>query len=196
MIPTRTDVNNSIEILDFRAALKKEKVELNWTVNSDNNNGYFFIERSADRISFTEIGKESATSQQNELINYSFNDTLPLNGISYYRIKKINFSGVITYSEIATISNKNELTQEFNILSVFPNPFIDHIKISFNVSTSSPTFVTLTGMTGNIIYSEEINSTAGNNIYQFLIKHNLPDGIYVLTVKNGNNEFSKKLFKS
>ncbi|MEO5571274.1 MAG: T9SS type A sorting domain-containing protein, partial [Bacteroidia bacterium] len=196
MIATKTDISNSSDILDFNAVLNAEKVAVNWSVNSANNTGNFLIERSAGQISFTEVGKVTSNGEMEELNSYTFNDLSPLEGISYYRLKRLTDDNRITYSGTAVINFKDEPQKDFAFISIFPNPFTDYIKVSYSVPVASGIRINLIGANGQIIYSEEINSIKGRNTYQFFEKQKLLPGIYVLSIRYGTSVISKKLFKS
>jgi hypothetical protein len=196
MISTRTDVTAATDILDFNAVLNSKQVDASWEVNATNNSGYFSIERSADRVSFSEIGKVNATMQTDEMAGYSFNDYTPIAGVSYYRVKRTDTNGSITYSETRAINFNDNNLKDFSIISISPNPFHDYIRITFSIPGASMTEINITAATGQLISSETINSGKGINSYLFSGKENLPYGVYVVTIRNGNNKFSKKIFKS
>ncbi|HKR06212.1 MAG TPA: T9SS type A sorting domain-containing protein, partial [Bacteroidia bacterium] len=192
MISTTTEGTPSNDILNFEAVLKNNIVETKWSVSSSNNTGYFSVERSIDQNSFSEIGKVSA----DENFNYTFNDISPLEGISFYRLKQVNNEGKIAYSENVLVNYQDEAFQDFSIISIFPNPFIDYIKISFTSPGEIITAIMITGPGGQIISSESIQAMKGINTYKLSEKQNLPQGVYVITIKNGGHTLSKKIFKS
>ncbi|MEP7169728.1 MAG: hypothetical protein ABI855_10200, partial [Bacteroidota bacterium] len=132
MISTTTNEISSTDEFNFGAILKNNIVESTWSVSSSVNSGYFFVERSSDQITFSEIGKINAGESQ----NYIFNDDSPLIGISYYHIKQVNKEGRIFYSKNATINFKDESTKDFSIISVYPNPFSQATTVLLSIPQS------------------------------------------------------------
>ncbi|MCH7515326.1 MAG: T9SS type A sorting domain-containing protein, partial [Bacteroidetes bacterium] len=69
---------------------------------------------------FEEILEIASIGDSNELQEYAVFDERPYQGLSYYRLKQTDFDGTFTYSDIVSVSMKNN--DELLILSVFPNP--------------------------------------------------------------------------
>ena len=78
-------------------------VQLEWKVYSEENVSHYEIERSANGSQFYTIGRVSSLNQNSET-NYLFFDANPLAGISFYRIKSIDYDGKFIYSTIIMIS--------------------------------------------------------------------------------------------
>ncbi|MFD2918925.1 T9SS type A sorting domain-containing protein [Terrimonas rubra] len=96
-------------------------IDLKWKTFSEQNNTGFGIERSADGISWTQIGfVPTAAPQGNSQVSlqYAFTDNNILNGTSYYRLKQIDIDGQYSYSDIA----KTGATGGVKLLSAYPNP--------------------------------------------------------------------------
>jgi hypothetical protein len=82
------------------------------------NNDHFTIERSGDVVSFHTIGSVPGSGTTTEEHHYSFVDTRPLNGKSYYRLVQTDFDGHQTSSEICIAENSSSSPE----LSIYPNP--------------------------------------------------------------------------
>lgn len=110
-----------IKLLSFEAAENSGKVALNWKTAAGSNPSYFEVERSADAVSFNAIVKISGNAALNAQtdISLSYTDASPLNGKSYYRLKMVDETGVVTYSTVAAINNKKQSTEAATV-SVFP----------------------------------------------------------------------------
>lgn len=99
----------SIEIASWTAKNEKNSVLLEWSTSSEENNETFQIERSFDGIHWERIGSVLGAGTTSIMHYYSFVDEEPLDGISYYRLKQIDFDGDYSYSSIKTINRKNAL---------------------------------------------------------------------------------------
>lgn len=97
-----------IELLSFDGKLKNNKVELTWSTASEINNDLFVLERSSDAIKFTAIGKVGGGGNSTVKLDYSFIDQEPLNGVSYYRLRQVDYDGSYTFSNIIVIDNSSE----------------------------------------------------------------------------------------
>ena len=110
-----------IELVRFDAkSVDNNSVQLEWQTALEINNEQFIIERSDDAFVFYEIGAMDGRGNSQIRNDYEFIDYFPLSGINYYRLKQIDFDGTFTYSDIVSVSMKNN--DELLILSVFPNP--------------------------------------------------------------------------
>lgn len=108
-----------VELLSFTATLKNDKtVDLNWATASELNNDYFIIEKSLDGYSWSYLAKVKASGTTNIKQEYYINDPQPFIGITYYRLKQIDYNTSFSYSNIESV----ELTKDGNIV-VIPNPF-------------------------------------------------------------------------
>lgn len=105
-----------VELLSFEAKLEPAFVELGWQTASEINNDYFEILRSTDGINFTKIGKVEGAGNSNQILKYSFIDTHPIYGTSYYQLRQVDFNGENSYSLIREVYFSDLEIQ------VYPNP--------------------------------------------------------------------------
>lgn len=107
-----------IELLNFDATVIDNKyVQCDWKTGSENNNDYFEVERSADGLNWGPVDKISGTGNSSSLSNYSINDSTPYSGVSYYRLKQVDFNGQFSYSQTRSVVLKID-----NKLLLYPNP--------------------------------------------------------------------------
>lgn len=79
------------------------KVKLQWTSSSEVNVSHFIIERSSDGVHFSPIATVQAAGNSQSDINYSKEDTDPLSGKSYYRLKMVDIDGGSEYSAVRAV---------------------------------------------------------------------------------------------
>jgi hypothetical protein len=106
-----------VELLYFHAKAAESRVELTWATNSEKNNAYFGIERSANGHTYEEVGRVDGAGNSRQQKTYSFVDNAPLPGLAYYRLKQLDTDGTFTYSKIAAVENPQKL-----FFTVIPNP--------------------------------------------------------------------------
>ncbi|MFT5822414.1 MAG: hypothetical protein ACI8ZM_003670 [Crocinitomix sp.] len=108
------------ELLSFSVEEMPGNIAINWVTASEKNNNYFNVERSADGINFSSIGKINGAGNSTQTLNYSFFDDNPLIGMSYYRLKQTDYDGATTYSNTKSVAC--DFTNGL-LFSVYPNPF-------------------------------------------------------------------------
>jgi len=75
---------------------------------------------------FNEIAKIKGAGNSTVINQYQYTDGHPLNGISYYRLRQVDFDGKISYSDI--IINQFSGSDEISIFA-FPDPATDILNV-------------------------------------------------------------------
>jgi len=176
-----------VELLAFDAIAKNNKtVVCNWSTASETNNDFFTLERSSDGKSFESIAIIDGNGTTNVQQNYSFEDLNPYKGVSYYRLKQIDFNGDFTYSQVENVL----ITSKYWQYAVFPNPNTGTFYISFNTEENTNAKYILTDATGRVVLTELLDDVSG--LQPVSIK-NKAAGFYFLEVVNRDNKFVSKL---
>ena len=92
-----------VEIINFNATSDNDHIDLTWSTASENNNDYFTIEKSNDGINFESLANIDGAGNSNTLINYSYIDKNPFEGLNYYRLKQTDFNGNFIYSNVVAL---------------------------------------------------------------------------------------------
>jgi hypothetical protein len=169
-----------IKLLSFSAKPNDDKVDLEWSTATEINNDYFTIERSYDGIEFSDLLTEKGAGNSTIILNYSAIDTLPLPGISYYRLKQTDFDGQFSYSNVIAV--KFIADSKF-FIQAGPVPATDKIRLTCMGGTDfSPELYQLDGRLVKIF------STVSEGISDLDIS-GISGGIYILRV---NSDFGQK----
>ena len=100
-------------------------------------------------------------------------------------------SGKIVFEKalnVATVISENTRKTE---MTVYPNPVKDRLNISLDNMTSFPLRVTLSSLTGQVVYALTVTE---NTRYALTIPINdIPDGMYLLTAKSATGTTAKKV---
>jgi len=107
-----------IELVDFQVKNRSRFVDLTWQTQSEWNNEKFELERSDDIVHWKKIGEEPGAGFSQTEIQYLWIDQQPLNGVSYYRLKQLDFDGNFSYSEVRAVERSDPFSGPF----VIPNP--------------------------------------------------------------------------
>lgn len=178
-----------IELLSFTAEPIDKTVSLKWITASETNNSHFIIERSRNTITIEEIARVEGAGYSNVIRNYQTLDEKPLDGISYYRLKQIDFDGKYSYSEWTPVNfsqiadiDIDYVNYETNAGKLFVkciNPQVD--KLEFIVLSSSGQMV-----------SSITNSGSTSNWSGFLALPDPSPGSYILMLtSNGKSAYKK-----
>ncbi len=163
-----------VSLVSFNAAQRSGKAVLSWATATESNNDGFEVERRIGNGQYQKIAfvDSKAPGGNGAAYTYSFEDPAQLSaGVTYYRLKQIDFDGGAAYSEIKAVRTANGTL----MLSVYPNP-----------SRGNATVVIPDGM-GNVNVSVE--DFAGRSVQHFnnisaknVQLTNLKPGLYVVRV--------------
>ncbi|CAN5377254.1 hypothetical protein BH10BAC1_BH10BAC1_08740 [soil metagenome] len=134
---------------------------------------------------FNGVAISGATSQ-----NYNFT----ANGNYYVQVFNAlgcsTVSAVITINDVGVAENANA-----SLLNLYPNPTTNNVTLEFNLEKASPMKINVMNMNGQIIFSENINASAGLYKKEISLSENA-NGIYYLQVITNENVVTKKIVKN
>lgn len=148
----------------------------------------FIIERSADGINFNAIGTIASMGDANTGRSYSFMDLSPKQGINFYRLKMVDIDGRFTYSWIVIVQFSDKDQQ---VVKVFPNPANDNLYINFSNTVPAIFSCRLLDAAGKTVWGNDINTATRNTVP--INTAALAEGIYFVTVKNGEISYRQKI---
>ncbi len=185
-----------VELIKFTAQANENNVDIAWSTATEKNCDYFEIERSANEVDFESIGKVKGSGNSNAVIDYKWIDTKPLQSISYYRIKQVDFNGEFQYSDERVIDITTKKHEEDII--VYPNPSngkLFHIAFAHQILTvvhESKINVQLFDESGKLVFgaSEGLNGNYEKDM-ELDFNQKLESGIYLLKLKSDNLSINK-----
>jgi|GEM_PF-1847877 len=110
-----------VSFVSFNAVQRSGKAALSWATATESNNDGFEVERRIGNGQYQKIGfvDSKAPTGTGAAYTYNFEDPTPLTaGVTYYRLKQIDFDGSASYSEVKAVRTANGAL----VLSVYPNP--------------------------------------------------------------------------
>jgi hypothetical protein len=111
-----------VKFSDISIKSTKDAKTISFSTLSEVNNDFFEIERSSNSRIFTSIGKLDGADNSSTLIEYTFIDEKPLNGVSYYKVKQVDHDGQYAYSNLVSTNTNNSglfnITSRINTLSI------------------------------------------------------------------------------
>jgi hypothetical protein len=169
--------------LSIEANLSGKNVIVNWSTGVEINNEYFVVLRSDDGMSFNEIGKINGAGNSTSTSYYSFTDTDPLTGISYYKIKQTDYDGAEDVTQAIAIYNPGG-SIGIDQVKVMPNPFSGEAKIVFNAKQNYAATAEIKNLGGQVCIRQPLNAVRGLNTVNLDRIGILAKGIYTLTIIN------------
>lgn len=164
-------------------AVDNTAVQLNWETSSEQDNDYFVIERSADGFDGWEvIAQVDGAGNSETPKSYAAEDYLPLDGISYYRLKQIDFNGQERVHQIESVYIDVAGGSE---LVIFPNPASNLVTVKGDL-VSLTNFQLLNTMGQNV--RANIHSYKHDDKTLVLDISSLRAGVYL--IKNGSKVYS------
>jgi hypothetical protein len=168
--------NNNIplplDLINFSATKSGvSKALLVWTVTNQLNNYKYVIQRSIDGTNYNDIGY-TFVQINGDTDSYNFIDSLPFDGVNYYRLQIVARDGVVTYSPIRKVDFASATDEIF----VYPNP----------VSVNSSLFISSSGICTNAVLMD----ASGRIINNYMLQGNnnsisfagIAKGIYFLKI--------------
>jgi len=151
-----------IELLSFNA-IENDITSVNcfWSTASETNNDFFLVERSRDGINFSEVGRVVGAGTSNATINYALNDYQPYSGLSYYRLKQVDFNGEYSYSNIVSI--QRDISKEGEII-IMPNPNSGKFHVRISNQYCGQSSISIADMNGRVCHHQSVDFEASNAV--------------------------------
>ncbi len=178
-----------VDLINFTAQLNKNHVDLSWTTETEINNDYFTIERSADNISFTALGQVDGYGNSSARHSYTYYDAQPLKGISYYRLKQTDYDGHTEY--LPTVAVNNTVRKE---LSVYPNPApAAKIQVSYGDDELKYYNVTVQNILGKVVPATVVREDNGNLSLSVDPANITPGSVYFIRATDGKENMVQRV---
>ena len=171
-----------VEFLTFEGNCNEGRPSLQWSTAMERENDYFEIQQSSDGRNWESVGMVKGAGFSDQVLEYSFSDFSPFNGMAYFRIKQVDYDGTYDFSKVIMVNCGNRFE---NRIVVSPNP------------SSGRVHVNLMGAEGEISI---IDAQGKAHLIQVPIKgrgevdlSHLPNGVYFVHTKLNQAVFTKKL---
>ena len=177
-----------VKLISFTAAYSSKVADINWTMANEDGHEHYILERSIDAKTFQAVS--STVAKGTAASNYTYADNaIPAVNVVYYRLQMVNADGSISYSKVVAIRlNADKLN-----LSIYPNPVVDQVSISFASTTTQAVNVKVYNMQGAQVMAKVYKAQAGTNTLQLTNWSKLPAGDYLIEVSNENFKLTHKL---
>ncbi|MEH0157244.1 hypothetical protein V6R21_24235 [Limibacter armeniacum] len=167
-----------VDLIFFSAKKRSDSILLTWATASEENNDYFEIQKSIDGKNYHAIGIVDGQGNSQSRTDYQFEDQGLVQGVIYYRLKQIDYSGQLEYFTLAFNNNLGEN----NIRLVSSNPINNNqIKLKVKCSEMQETRIQVIDINSHLYYLAKINLSMGTTLVAITFQQ-LPPGIFILKV--------------
>ncbi len=163
-----------VTLVGFTVQPGQGQALLQWATASERNNDKFVVERSADGLTFTALQAVAGRGTTAVGQAYTYRDAAPLPGLSYYRLRQVDFDGASTYSPVRTCRQVPAAT-----VLLFPNPTAGGLTLDLRALPAGPCEVRVLGALGQPLLTE--TRTSGQ--LQALALGQLPAGTYLVQLR-------------
>jgi len=177
----------------FLAIKKDDNADLTWTVETEENNAYFDVQRSLDGRTFTNVIRVNAFRNGRTSNTYTTPDVnISRLGskVIYYRIKQVETSGEITFSEVRQVN----LDKKNFSIGLYPNPVVSNTKLVVDAPQAGKAFIIIRDASGKTVQQINMEFVKGIN-QKDLNASMLPAGEYNVTVMSEKFSQTIKLTK-
>jgi hypothetical protein len=182
-----------VKFLSFYALKNDDNAKLNWTVEGDEENKYFEVERSTDGRVFKPIAKINAVGNGRSVNTYETVDQR-LSGLGantvFYRIKQTDINGNIVYSSIKNLN----ATRRSTPVQIIPNPAKTTTKLVFDADNAGKGTILVRDMQGKMVLQYTTTLVKGINQQELNVAA-LASGDYNVTVTGQGFTHTLKLSK-
>ncbi|SDF42691.1 Por secretion system C-terminal sorting domain-containing protein [Dyadobacter soli] len=177
-----------VTLVHFEGKNTHEGNVLQWTTSAESNSDYFAIEESTNGKNFTESGRVKAAGNTSVLNHYDFTDADFNKGITYYRLKQVDFDGTFAYSSIVAIDAPSAGNIRF-----YPNPVQSALYIELPNLPSGWVNARVIDAAGREVFVKEKAAVQNGKLNIQLGK--LPAGIYQVLIVHDKVSYRLSVFK-
>ncbi|MFI5153867.1 MAG: choice-of-anchor E domain-containing protein [Chitinophagales bacterium] len=181
--------------ITYFSAIKKDRaVQLEWLAANLQNNTNYEVQFSKNGEDFSPIGSvptdPSAAGTITEY-HYQYNLNPTDVGSIYFRIKRIDENGKISYSAVKLINLQS--TGSMGI-QTYPNPMVSSVKVQFDEVQNGHFMLELVNISGQVV-EQKAMTLDGTNLVEFTLFNHPAKGLYVLRAKDlsHNTQFLTKV---
>lgn len=184
----------AVEKLAFSATVYQEdKVQLEWTTASEQNNDYFTIERSLDGQNWHSLLNVKGAGYSTQALKYTAVDEHPFSGLSYYRLRQTDFDGQFQYSQVVSvkIEDKQNFVGEF-----YPNPSPSGlVYLNYESAIERQLHISIFDASGKLLKRLSQSAPAGSTVLE-VDSSDKGNGIYLVKIEDGEKTIIRKLVRS
>lgn len=166
-----------LELTYFSGKALASSNMLTWETAIEKDVQWHIVERAADGVNFTEVGRTAGQLASSAPKKYELEDLRPI-GKAYYRLRSVDLDGKESLSSVIVLERKGA---RFQIDNVFPSPTQGDLTVQFNAVEESTVNVMVYDFSGRLVLQQQLDAVKGFN-QTTLQLGSLPAGMYNVTI--------------
>jgi len=177
-------------IVKLSGVTNNQSILLKWDNKNETLVNYYIVEKSFDGVNFITLGNIAASNSSGF---YYYSDNQPGNGNNLYRIRSVNKSGSISYSNIIKILKNTNGRPQFTVINNYSKGDLSLLSNSDNDYAGT---VLIYSLNGQLIQKMPVRISKGASVIDVPLKTNLNNEMIVVALQV-NNEivFKKKILR-
>ncbi|MGI4871988.1 MAG: T9SS type A sorting domain-containing protein [Janthinobacterium lividum] len=169
-----------VTLTSFTAARVAEGVRLSWNTAMEKDLAYFETQRSTDGRTFSTVARVAGQGQSTHPSHYTSLDPQLVPGLSYYRLRQVDYDGTSTFSPVVAVTSSQELV-------LFPNPTRTYLNL---VALGTDVHYRVLNMLGSVVLKGTVPTGAA-----VINVASLPASLYQLEVTYTEGQVTRKFVK-
>ena len=178
--PNITERVLNIELLGFQGDRIGQHIFLTWATASERATDYFNLQRSEDGTTFETIATLKAKGAEDKITEYNTTDSLPHNGLNYYRLEVHSLDGKVDYNRVISTHFGSE-----KVFDLSPTLAQNEVTLYLASPFRDDTQVCFFDASGRLFLTETL--IAGESRQQIAVQ-NLPKGQYFVVLINNKGQ--------
>ncbi|MCC7246671.1 MAG: T9SS type A sorting domain-containing protein, partial [Saprospiraceae bacterium] len=170
-----------LQLISFTGKTLENSNMIEWETANEKNVANHIVERSADGIQWTEIGRKTGHADSDQRLKYQLEDLTPM-AKSYYRLRSVDFDGQESVSKSILLTRRND---QFGITNLLPNPAFERVMVQFAAKEEGNVIVRITDINGRIVAEQSYEAIEGLNEAPVYLAQ-LQAGVYNVSITSGS----------
>ncbi len=177
----------------FKTTVVNNKVNLDWKTSGETTSGLYLVERSADGVNWEELTMINAFGTAGDHL-YSFVDSFPLPGQSFYRlaIMRRTDGSLEAHSPVRTV----HFSVSPFVLKLQPNPVQQEVTLSFIAVENGLGMLRIFTQHGTLLMEKAVTYVKGSNEVVIPDIGHLRPGNYILHLTTPEGVFATRFLKN
>jgi Secretion system C-terminal sorting domain len=167
----------------FAAIRNKNTIDLQWLAGNFQNNTVYEIEFSRNGEDFNTLGNiPSNPSSAGTITEFHYQYNLHSSDVGnlYFRIKRVDADGRISYSAVKLVNLESAAAIG---IQTYPNPVINTVRVQFEENQNGQFLLEMINIAGQVIQQKSVTLSSANRVDFDLARHPAK-GLYVLRAKD------------
>lgn len=169
--------------ISFTASISSTGTQLNWTYNFSPNSRYFDVQGSVDGKRWETKSRITAKDNGGDLQQYSTSINSAVEVTTYYRIVQVDNNGSALYSEVRSVTGKNNSAGKSDIPKAYI--FGNILMVDFPVAIVGSAVIRVINTNGQVIRQKQYEGVHGQ--LSMSVSNEL-HGIHIVQIIQANNK--------